>query len=220
MSIVAANNLYLGYEKDILLNLDFRLSSRDFIFITGPSGSGKSTLLGSLYGQKLRMKGQLSVCGVSLNGAKAKDITKLRQQIGVVFQDYKLIGELSAKHNIMLPLKVLGFDARTCEKKAQALLSHVGLLHKADRMPRELSGGEQQRIATARAIANNPKLIICDEPTGNLDELSSKTVWNLLLGAREYFNSCVIVATHHIPKNLGIDYRLFVIEKGGFNEVY
>ncbi|WP_119126622.1 ATP-binding cassette domain-containing protein, partial [Klebsiella pneumoniae] len=134
--------------------------------------------------------------------------------IGIIFQDYKLIQEYSIEKNVMLPLMIKGYSKKICQEQAAKLLKHVNLTFKADKKPDQLSGGEQQRVAMARALAHNPKLLLCDEPTGNLDEYSSDIIWTLLKSARELLGTCVVVVTHRIPSNLRLNYRRFNIENG------
>lgn len=120
----------------------------------------------------------------------------------------------------MLPLIIGGFSKSVCVKQAHKLLKHVKLLHKVNKYPYELSGGEQQRVAMARALAHNPVLILADEPTGNLDSYSSEVIWNLLKGAREHLGTTVLVVTHNIPSTLGIDYKHYFLEGGVLHEVH
>lgn len=221
--LVQAQNLDLGYEEnssDIIINkANFTFTSDDFVFITGKSGSGKSTLLKSFYADLEPMGGELFVCETSLNEISNSEILRLRQQIGIIFQDYKLIKEFSIKKNVMLPLLIKGYSKRICETQATRLLKHVDLSFKADKKPDQLSGGEQQRVAMARALAHNPKLLLCDEPTGNLDDYSSSIIWTLLKSAREILNTCVVVVTHKIPSDLRMNYRRFNIDNGKMNEI-
>lgn len=220
--IIKAEHLNIAYKSgdNIIKDATFEFYARDFIIITGSSGSGKSTLLKSFYGESEKMSGYLNVCLEDLNGISTKRLQLLRRKMGIIFQDYKLIKDYDVLKNIMLPLEILGLSISDAKKRAMTLLKYVDLMHKANKYPKELSGGEQQRIATARAIANNPRLIICDEPTGNLDPYSADKVWRLLLLAREHFDSCIIVATHHIPVNLKVNFRLIEIKDGGVNEIY
>lgn len=223
--LIRAQNLSLGYDeydeyhKFIINKANFALTSDDFVFITGKSGSGKSTLLKSFYGELEPRVGKLEVCGSALKGISNAELLRLRQQIGIIFQDYKLIKEYNIKKNIMLPLMIKGYPKRVCENQAHKLLKHIELHFKAEYKPDQLSGGEQQRVAMARALAHNPKLLLCDEPTGNLDEYSSDIIWTLLKSAREILKTCVVVVTHRIPTNLRLDYRRFNIENGQMNEI-
>ena len=218
-TLIRAQNLCLGYDELVINKANFVFESNDFIFITGKSGSGKSTLLKSLYGALEPLSGQLEVCGSLLSDISNLELLSLRQQIGIIFQDYKLIKEYSIKKNIMLPLVIKGYSKKVCESQANKLLKHVELTFKADKKPDQLSGGEQQRAAMARALAHNPKLLLCDEPTGNLDEYSSDIIWTLLKSARELLKTCVVVVTHRIPTNLKLDYRIFNIDNKQMSEI-
>lgn len=220
--IIKSENLRLGYEKDdiVINSATFQIHTNDFVFITGQSGSGKSTILKSFYGEISPKSGHLSVCMNSLNKISNQNLKMLRRKIGIIFQDYRLINEWSVEENVMLPLLIKGFAKSVCKKQSAKLLNHVNMLHKADKFPYELSGGEQQRVAMARALAHNPILILCDEPTGNLDDYSSDIVWNLLRSARESLGATVVVVTHRIPTLLRMNYRHFSIDKGNVNEVF
>ena len=219
--IISARNLSLAYERNEIVinsaNLD--IMANDFVFITGKSGSGKSTLLKSFYGEIAPLTGDLNVCMASMRGINDKELSELRQRVGIIFQNYRLINEWSVEKNVMLPLIIKGITQSICKKQVTKLLKHVNMLHKADKYPVELSGGEQQRVAMARALAHNPNLLLCDEPTGNLDEYSSDVIWSLLKSAREFLGTSVVVVTHHIPSTLRIPYRHFVIENGGVHEI-
>ncbi len=219
--VIIANNLSLSYSSNetIINQADFCVSSGDFVFITGASGSGKSTLLKSIYGALKPEQGSLIVGGVELKGVSTSKLNFLRRHIGIVFQDYKLVKEWTIEKNIMLPLIINGYDKNVTQNQVDTLLKHVRLKHQAGKYPLELSGGEQQRVAMARALSHNPILILADEPTGNLDDYSSQLIWNLLEGANSQLKTTVIVVTHHIPESLNVDYKHFHIEYGRINEV-
>lgn len=218
--IISASNLSLGYHNEnIIQNANFEIDIGDFIFITGKSGSGKSTVVKSLYGEISPSTGSLEVCLYDMTRMSHSRLSELRQKIGIIFQDYRLINEWSVEKNVMLPLMIKGLNQNICKNQAHKLLKHVNLLHKAHKYPLELSGGEQQRVAMARALAHNPQLLICDEPTGNLDDYSSDVIWSLLKSAKEFLGTCVIVVTHKIPHTLRMHYRHFVIENGGMHEI-
>ncbi len=222
-SIISATNLTLAYEKGkhiIINDVTFTIEQGEFVFITGPSGSGKSTLLKSLYGQIKPREGMLNVGGFDMSRIKKKQLLQLRRNIGIVFQDYKLINEWTVEKNVVLPLIITGYSLDVQKVQAEKLLSHVKLSDQANKYPLELSGGEQQRVGVARALSKNPFLILADEPTGNLDEFSSGVVWDLLENACDQLNATVVVVTHKIPTIFNIPYRHFIIENGGVHEVH
>jgi cell division transport system ATP-binding protein len=219
--IISSTNMTLAYSKDevIINNAKVSIKSGEFVFVTGKSGSGKSTFLRSLYGDLPVFSGSLQVCGFDVSNITHKKLNFLRKHIGVIFQDYKLINEWNIERNVMLPLLIGGYSKQVCHSQAEKLLKHVKLLHKAPRMPEQLSGGEQQRVAVARALAHNPILILADEPTGNLDEYSSEVIWDLLKGAKEQLGATVVVVTHRIPSTIGINYKHLFIDNGVIHEV-
>ena len=176
-------------------------------------------LLKSFYGEISPLAGELNVCMTQMDDIDDKRLCELRQRVGIIFQNYRLINEWNVEKNVMLPLIIKGVNQNVSKKQVAKLLKHVNMLHKADKYPRELSGGEQQRVAMARALAHNPNLLLCDEPTGNLDEYSSDVIWSLLKSAREFLGTSVVVVTHHIPSTLRIPYRHFVIENGGVHDI-
>lgn len=219
--IVYAKSLTLNYksEEDIIKNASFSIKKGEFVFISGPSGSGKSTLLKSLYGALNVKGGELIVSETNMANAKKGEIDRLRRKIGIVFQDYKLIKEWNCQKNVMLPMVINGYAKETCQVQAQRLLSHIKLSHKATKYPLELSGGEQQRVALARALSHNPRLILADEPTGNLDDYSSDVIWGLLKGANEQLGITIVVVTHKLPDSLGVPFRHIYIEEGTLYEL-
>jgi cell division transport system ATP-binding protein len=222
-SVISAENLTLAYEggKNIIINnVSFNIEQGEFVFITGPSGSGKSTLLKSMYGQIKPYKGKLTIGGLDMSKIKKGQLLQLRRNIGVIFQDYKLINEWTVEKNVVLPLIITGYSLDVQKVQAEKLLSHVRLSEYANKYPLELSGGEQQRVGVARALSKNPFLILADEPTGNLDEFSSGVVWDLLENACDQLNATVVVVTHKIPTIFNIPYRHFIIENGGVHEVH
>ena len=220
--IIEATNLYLSYEENqlVIKNGNFHVKERDFVFVGGKSGSGKSTLLKSLYGAIPVKNGSLFVDNVNMSNISSKVLMNLRKDIGVVFQDYKLINEMTIEENIMLPLKINGYDHRQSLEQAYKLLKHINLSHRVGYYPKQLSGGEQQRIALARALAHNPKIILADEPIGNLDEFSAQLIWKLLQGANETLGITVVVVTHNVPQDFEINFRQFSLAEGGIYEVF
>jgi cell division transport system ATP-binding protein len=220
--IINAKDLELSYDnkKSIIQGGNFVVNEKDFVFIGGASGSGKSTLLKSLYAKILPTNGKLIVDTNNINRLSSKKLRSLRKDIGIIFQDYKLIKEWTIEENIMLPLKINGYAKNICKDQANKLLAHVKLAHAKGAYPDQLSGGEQQRVAVARALAHNPSIILADEPTGNLDEFSADVIWGLLKGANTQLGITVIVVTHKIPKNFGINFRKLSLENGKIYESF
>ncbi|MDR3347662.1 MAG: ATP-binding cassette domain-containing protein [Helicobacteraceae bacterium] len=218
--MVVSSKLSLAYDADeiILKELDFIIYEGDLIFITGPSGSGKSTLLKAFYGAISPREGSLYVCGARLPAVKRSVIDRLRRKLGIVFQDYRLIDEWTIERNVSLPLIIAGYDQKSIRTQVEKLLKHVHLTHRKDRLPQELSGGEQQRAAVARALSHNPMLLLADEPTGNLDDYSTSLVLELFLAINK-LGKTVVIVTHRMPFSLDARYRRFHIEDGYLNEV-
>ena len=219
--MINAKNIYLAYDENkfIIKKGTFNINPKEFIFIGGASGSGKSTLIKAMYGDIKLKHGSFKIDRFELAKISKANLRSLRKDVGVIFQDYKLIKEWTIEENIMLPLKINGYSHEISSEQAHKLLNHVKLSHRVGYYPNELSGGEQQRVAVARALAHNPKIIIADEPTGNLDDYSADVVWNLLKGANEQLGITVVVVTHRVPKNLGIRFRQLSIEDGIIYEV-
>jgi len=216
-NVIVANNLTLSYEADeeVIRGASFTIKKGDFVFITGPSGSGKSTLLKSLYGNLQPTEGSLVIGGLDMIDIKKPKLQELRTHLGIVFQDYKLINEWTVEKNVVLPLWISGYSAEVQSTQARRLLHHVKLSGKEDKYPMELSGGEQQRVGVARALAKNPFLILADEPTGNLDEFSSNVIWDLMENACQQLDTTVVVVTHRIPMVFNIPYRHLTIDDMG-----
>jgi len=222
-NVISASQLTLAYDNGantILENVTFNIKKGEFVFITGPSGSGKSTLLKALYGQIIAYDGSLIVGGVDLARAKQSKLQELRTHMGIIFQDYKLVNEWSVAKNVVLPLMIAGYSTDVQNTQAQRLLKHVKLSEYADSSPLELSGGEQQRVGVARALAKNPVVILADEPTGNLDDYSSSVIWDLMENACEQLDTTILVVTHKIPSMFSLPYRHFIIENKGIYEVH
>ncbi len=215
-NVITASGLSLGYEnEEVIRNATFSIKKGDFVFITGPSGSGKSTLLKSFYGSLAPDSGSLVVGGLDMIDINKKKLQELRTHLGIVFQDYKLINEWTVEKNVVLPLWISGYSAEVQSTQAKRLLHHVKLSGKEEKYPMELSGGEQQRVGVARALAKNPFLILADEPTGNLDEYSSNVIWDLMENACHQLETTVVVVTHRIPAVFNITYRHFTIDDNG-----
>ena len=186
------------YQKDhlVLSKVSFELQSGDFIYLIGKTGTGKSSLLKTLYGDLLLQEGVGEVVGFDLTSLKEKEIPYLRRGIGVVFQDFQLLSDRTVNDNLSFVLSATGWDDKDkINNRVQEVLTQVGMGQKGYKMPHELSGGEQQRVSIARAILNEPELIIADEPTGNLDPETSREIMTLLKGIQEK-GKAVFMATH------------------------
>ncbi len=197
--------------KLVLDNIDFHVDEGEFIYIIGRVGSGKSTLLKTIYQEiDIEEAETASVLDTNIIGLKRKYIPALRRQIGTIFQDFQLLSDRTVYKNLHFVLKATGWKNKNdIDKRIAEVLADVGMDDKADKMPHELSGGEQQRIAIARAILNKPKMIVADEPTGNLDPETAENIIKLLRDISKTGTS-VIMTTHNIPlldKYPGIVYR-------------
>jgi len=222
-NVIHASKLTLSYDnglQEVIKEANFSIKKGEFVFITGPSGSGKSTLLKALYGQLKPISGKLNVGGLDLSTISKRKLQELRTHMGIIFQDYKLINEWTVAKNVVLPLMISGYSSEIQEVQAKRLLKHVKLSEHMDRYPLELSGGEQQRVGVARALAKNPVVILADEPTGNLDEYSSNVIWDLMENACQQLDTTVLVVTHKIPTIFSLPYRHLIIESKGVYEVH
>jgi cell division transport system ATP-binding protein len=196
-----------------LNKVSFRLAKGEFAFLTGPSGAGKTTLLKLLYMEELPTSGEVHVSGYNSHEIKRREIPKLRRRLGIVFQDFRLLDDLTAERNVAFALEVTGTPRANIAGRVTRALAQVGLASKAAAYPKELSGGEQQRVAFARALVNDPFLLIADEPTGNLDERAARGVFQLL---REINASgtAVLMATHNLDLVRSSDYRSIELNHG------
>lgn len=203
---------YTGGQQ-ALANLSFSLERGEFAFITGHSGAGKSTLLKLILGIERPSGGRLIVNGADLGALTAKDLPAHRRQIGTVFQDHQLLNDRSVFDNVALPLEISGFDRRDSQRRVRAALDTVGLLSKEKLNPAALSGGEQQRVGIARAVVNTPKLILADEPTGNLDPALSAEIMEVFARFMSV-GVTLLVASHDTALIQSLGYRTLTLEKG------
>ena len=197
-----------------IYDLDLKIKKGEFVFIIGGSGSGKSTLIKMLYREEKPTKGQISIGGIDVTKLRNSKVYKLRRRLGVVFQDYKLLPKLTVYENVAFALEVLGEKSNDIRIKTLKALELVSLKGKIKNYPDQLSGGEQQRVAIARAIVNNPKLLICDEPTGNLDPNMSMEVVKVLDEINKTTGTTVIMATHDKEIVNKLKKRVIVIKDG------
>jgi cell division transport system ATP-binding protein len=194
LSLRGVSKTYANGSK-ALIDINLEVKRGDFLFITGPSGSGKSTLLKLLYGEERANQGEVIVDNCDLTELRGDRLSHLRRRIGIVFQDYKLIPRRTVTENVAFVLWAQGFPRKEINRRLQPALKMVGLLHKANCFPDELSGGEQQRVSIARAIVGTPPLVLADEPTGNLDPDNSWQVVKILKKLNT-IGITVIVTTH------------------------
>lgn len=189
-------NIYQG-ESLVLQNVNFNIDKGEFVYLVGKTGTGKSSLLKTLYGELTLKEGSASVVGFDLKDMDWKKVPFLRRNLGVIFQDFQLLTDRNVQENLRFVLKATGWkDERLMEEKINDVLDKVGLKSKGFKMPFEMSGGEQQRVDIARALLNSPKLILADEPTGNLDPETSDEIMQLLIQIAKDYGTSVIMATH------------------------
>lgn len=196
-----------------LKGITLKIDRNDFVYIVGPSGAGKSTFMKMIYREERPTKGQIFVNGVNLVSLKQRKIPYLRRHIGVIFQDFRLLPKLTVFENISFAMEVIESPKRLIKRRTLEVLELVNLKEKVNSLPHQLSGGEQQRIAIARAIVNNPTVIIADEPTGNLDP---DTSWGImrLLEEINYRGTTIVMATHNKEMVNTFRKRVIAIEKG------
>jgi cell division transport system ATP-binding protein len=196
-----------------LQDVSLDVEKGEFVFLTGASGAGKSTLLKLIFCEEPATSGQLLVFGKNVAKIRPAAVPYVRRNIGVVFQDFKLLPQRTVAENVALPLEVRGLADKEVRRKVKGLLRSVGLEHRADKFPPSLSGGEQQRVAVARALAPDPALLLADEPTGNLDPERTLEVMDLLYAANAR-GTTVVVATHDRSLLERYKKRVVVLERG------
>ncbi|HTD93834.1 MAG TPA: ATP-binding cassette domain-containing protein [Chitinophagaceae bacterium] len=189
-------NIYQGNNL-ILQDVNLTVNKGEFVYLVGKTGTGKSSLLKTLYGELSLTEGDATVAGFGLRGLDWKRVPYLRRNLGVVFQDFQLLSDRNVNNNLKFVLRATGWtDDKLMDEKILDVLEKVGLKAKGFKMPFELSGGEQQRVDIARALLNSPRLILADEPTGNLDPETSDEIMNLLFLISRDFNTSIVMATH------------------------
>ena len=206
-----------GRGRNILADINFRVSAGEFVFVSGPSGAGKSTLLKLIGGLEPPSRGSIQVNGQRLDKLSARERPYLRRAVGVILQDTHLLFDRSALQNVMLPLAVLGQPRDAASARARAALDKVGLAGKEDLNPVEMSGGEQQRLAIARAIVNRPAILIADEPTANLDHGNAQRIMNVF---RDFNRVGVttLIASHDQALMAEYATRMLLVEPGRFQD--
>ncbi|GAB3056998.1 cell division ATP-binding protein FtsE [Virgibacillus ainsalahensis] len=213
--MILMNDVYKTYANGVtaLTGINVDIKQGEFVYIVGPSGAGKSTFIRLIYREVKPTDGSIIINERDLSNLKEKKVPFLRREIGVVFQDFKLLSKLSVYENIAYALEVIGESPGNIRTRVMNVLDQVGLKNKARFIPDELSGGEQQRVSIARAIVNNPKIVIADEPTGNLDP---ETSWGIMRTFEEINakGTTIIMATHSKEIVNTIKKRVIAIEGG------
>ena len=197
-----------------LYNIDLTIEQGEFVYIIGPTGSGKSTIIKLLNGEEIPTKGLVEVAGINVGKLKHSKVPLYRRNIGVVFQDFKLLERKTVFENVAFALEVVYQPTIVIRKRVREVLDLVGLSDKHNSYPDELSGGQSQRVAIARAIANNPKVLICDEPTGNLDPEKSREIIALLDKINEEEKTTIVMVTHDLPLVNEYRKRTIALEDG------
>ncbi len=197
MNAIELNNAKIYQGKTLILSdVSFALEQGSFVYLVGKTGAGKSSLLKTLYGELKLKEGSGMVAGFDLSKLKTRQIHKLRREIGIVFQDFQLLMDRNVTKNLQFVMKATGWRGKKkMQQRAEELLDMVGLSTKAYKLPHQLSGGEQQRVAVARALINEPKLILADEPTGNLDPETTEEIMRLLFEIQKK-GTAILMATH------------------------
>lgn len=213
--MIQMKNVYKKYPNGIvaLNGMNVEIDQGEFVYVVGPSGAGKSTFIKMMYREERPTSGQMFVDGIDIATLKNSKVPLLRRQIGVVFQDFKLLPKLNVYENVAFALEVIEEQPEMIRKRVLKVLDLVGLKHKARMFPTELSGGEQQRVSIARSIVNKPKVVIADEPTGNLDP---ETSWDIMRLFEQINRSgtTILMATHNREIVNSMRHRVIAIEGG------
>ena len=214
--MVEMNNVSMVYESsgtEALDNVSLSIRDGEFVFLVGPSGSGKTTLMKLITGEIRAKTGKVVVNDFDMRKIKRRKLPKVRRTLGIVFQDYRLIENMNVYDNVAFAMRVVGARRREIRQRVPYVLELVGLEGREKRMPNELSGGEQQRVAIARALVNNPRMIVADEPTGNLDPVRSLELMLLFEKINE-MGTTILVVTHEKELVNALSKRVIAIDKG------
>jgi len=216
VELITLKNVSKKYRNGVtaIYDLDLKIKKGEFVFIIGGSGSGKSTLIKMLYREEKATAGEVIIGGKNVAKFRNGRVYKLRRQLGIVFQDYRLLPKLTVYENVAFALEVIGEKSSDIRVKTLKALELVGLKGKTRNYPDQLSGGEQQRVAIARAIVNSPKILICDEPTGNLDPIMSEEIVEVLNDINKATGTTVIMATHNREIVNKFKKRVIVLKDG------
>lgn len=214
--MIKMKDVYKKYSNGVVAanGLNVQISPGEFVYVVGPSGAGKSTFIKMMYREEKPTSGEIYVDGTNLTTLKNREVPFIRRKLGVVFQDFKLLPRLTVYENVAFAMEVIEAPSETIRDRVTEVLDLVGLKSKARMLPTELSGGEQQRVSIARSIVNQPKVVIADEPTGNLDPETSWGIMNVFKDINEQLGTTIVMATHN--KNIvnRIRHRVIAIEGG------
>ncbi len=212
------SKVYKDGDPPALSDVNLTITDSEFVFLVGPSGSGKTTILKIIHMEEFPTEGEVVVSGFTTAAMNRDKVLILRRQVGVVFQDYRLLHDRSVFENVAFPLRLFGrYSQRQIEDRVEFVLNQVGLWHKGDYLPRELSGGQQQRIALARAVANEPFVLLADEPTANLDPKTSGEIIDIIQHINES-GTAVILATHKMELVMNSGERYVRMDQGSIVE--
>ncbi|ENQ3078382.1 cell division ATP-binding protein FtsE [Bacillus multifaciens] len=213
--MITMTNVYKEYPNGMkaVNGLTVKIKQGEFVYVVGPSGAGKSTFIKMMYREEKPTTGSINVNGLVIESLAERDVPYFRRQLGVIFQDFKLLPKLTVYENVAFALEVIEEDRDVIRERVTEVLSLVGLEDRAGSLPSELSGGEQQRIAIARAIVNRPKVVIADEPTGNLDMDTAMDIMNIFKRINDR-GTTIIMATHNADIVNTIRHRVIAIEGG------
>ena len=198
--IIVFDNVSATYKNGVgVFDISFELDKSEFVFLMGPTGSGKSTILRSIYMDVFINKGKILYNGKDLSKIRKRQVPKLRRNIGMIFQDYKLLEDRTVYDNVALPLQIAGMKSNNIKTKVFEMLERVGISDKYKILPSKLSGGERQRVSIARALVKSPDLILADEPTGNLDPIVADEIIDLLEELSNSIGTAILMSTHNFP---------------------
>lgn len=213
--MIKVNNLSKTYKPNIhaLRDLDFHIKPGEFVSVVGQSGSGKSTLIKLIIAEEKATKGEIMVGGWDITNIHNSEIPTLRRQLGVIFQDFKLLSKKTVFENIAFAMEACGFANDDIDRTVKQMIALVGLKGKENRYPHQLSGGEQQRVAIARSLVHKPKLLVADEPTGNLDSINTREIIDLLKKINE-LGTTIVLVTHNREVVNSLKSRVLTLENG------
>lgn len=218
-AVIELNNIIVSYDHRVILNdVNFKLGNGDFVYLIGETGAGKSSFLRLIYRDLLPDQGSVRVADMEVSAMSDKNVPFLRRRLGVVFQDFQLLSDRNIYENVAFALKVTGQKKDFIKQRVLEVLTMVGLSHRRNNMPDDLSGGEQQRVVIARALANEPRILLADEPTGNLDPEASGNIMELLKKINNRGMS-VLMVTHDYDTVKQFPHKTLKIENGKLKEM-